>query len=120
MVIGSRFINGAGIEEKWSYFRRFNAFIARCLAKPLVPNLMDPMSGFFALKRSDFMKIGFLNPIGYKIGLEIIVKGNLKVSEVPIFFKDRKYGKSKLNLTVQIKFIKHLCRLYTYKLRTGL
>ena len=71
------------------------------------------MSGFFAFNRrrvDDFRK---LNPIGYKIGLEIMVRGNFSsVQEIPIRFKDRAIGESKMTFGQQLKFIRHLRRLY--------
>ena len=61
-----------------------------------------------------------LSPIGYKIALEIFVKGDFEhPSEVPIHFSDRQYGESKLSLKEQLNFLRHLLRLYAYKLRAG-
>jgi len=61
---------------------------------------------------------GRLSPIGYKIALEIFVKGNFNhASEVPIHFADRQHGESKLSLKEQLNFLRHLVRLYAYKLR---
>ncbi|MFD2858466.1 hypothetical protein ACFSZS_31985, partial [Seohaeicola zhoushanensis] len=52
------------------------------------------MSGFFAVRKSDFDQARDLNPIGYKIALEIIVKCDLEnIGEVPIHFVDRARGK---------------------------
>ena len=61
-----------------------------------------------------------LSPIGYKIALEIFVKGDFNdPSEVPIQFSDRQHGESKLSLKEQLNFLRHLGRLYAYKLRFG-
>jgi len=58
-----------------------------------------------------------LNPIGYKIGLELMVKcGCEDVHEVPIHFSDRKHGKSKLNIKEQWNYIRHIKRLADFKL----
>ena len=58
--------------------------------------------------------------IGYKIALEIFVKGDFcEASEVPIHFADRQHGESKLSLKEQLNFLRHLGRLYAYKLRFG-
>jgi dolichol-phosphate mannosyltransferase len=74
------------------------------------------MSGFFALRKADFDKADDLNPVGYKIALELIVKcGFENVGEVPIHFTDRVHGESKLTLREQLKYIKHLRRLYLYR-----
>ena len=55
-------------------------------------------------------------PLGYKIGLEILVKGNCqRVIEIPITFLDRTRGESKLNLQQQIYYLQHLWRLYQFR-----
>jgi len=56
-----------------------------------------------------------LDPIGWKIVLEIIVKTNCRFLEIPISFSDRLKGESKLNFRVQLDYIAHLMRLYSYK-----
>jgi dolichol-phosphate mannosyltransferase len=79
-------------------------------------SIKDPMSGFFAFKRKDMPPADKLSPIGYKIGLEILVKGEFKKpDEVPIHFSERKYGESKLSVKEQIFFLRHLRRLYQYR-----
>src|SRR5262249_47280 len=54
--------------------------------------------------------------IGYKVGLELIVKcGCTRIAEVPIHFSDRSVGESKLGLREQINYIRHLKRLADFK-----
>ncbi len=56
------------------------------------------MSGFFAIRRSTLEKADLLNPIGYKIGLELMAKCHVaRVVEVPITFHKRLHGQPKLN-----------------------
>jgi len=118
-VVGSRYVEGGSIHDDWSVFRRLNSIIPSLLARPLCP-LQDPMSGFFAFRRSDMPDLNRLSPIGYKVALEIYVKGDFDTpSEVPIHFADREHGKSKLSLKEQLNFIRHLGRLYAFKLRLG-
>lgn len=114
-VIGSRYVPGGSTDDDWGVFRWLNSRVATLLARPLT-SIKDPMSGFFALRRSDFDKAQDLNPVGYKIALELIVKcGFENVGEVPIQFTDRVYGESKLTLKEQLKYIQHLRRLYLYR-----
>jgi len=115
-VLGSRYVEGGTIHDDWSLFRKLNSIIPSLLARPLC-HLEDPMSGFFAIRRSDMPESSLLSPIGYKIALEIFVKGEFQhASEVPIHFADRQYGESKLSLKEQLNFLRHLVRLYAYKL----
>ena len=114
-VMGSRYVTGGLTGASWGFFRWLNSRVATLLARPLT-SVKDPMSGFFALPRTTFESASDLNPIGYKIGLELVVKCNLhRIEEIPIHFKDRQFGESKLTLTEQKKYLQHLCRLFIYK-----
>lgn len=116
IAIGSRYVNG-GATECWSKKRLLISKLAVLLAKPLAKEVRDPMSGFFFLKRSVIEGIR-LNPMGYKLGLEILVKGNYdKVKEIPYIFKRRKNGSSKLNKSEIISYLKLLKDLYLYKIK---
>lgn len=114
-VIGSRYVAGGAIEERWTWFRRLNSKVATLLAWPLT-SIHDPMAGFFALRRTTFESAATLDPIGYKIGLELIVKCDCRsIKEVPIHFRDRVHGQSKLSLKEQIDYLRHLVKLYAFK-----
>lgn len=117
-VVGSRYVEHGSFDRRWSLWRFFNSHIATLITRPLV-QCQDPMSGFFAFRRDQIEDYDRLNPIGYKIGLELMVRGNFSVvREVPINFSDREIGESKLNLNQQIKFLRHLRRLYTARFGT--
>ncbi|MDA0978030.1 MAG: glycosyltransferase family 2 protein [Proteobacteria bacterium] len=111
-VLGSRYVESGSFDRDWSLWRFFNSHIATLLTRPLV-NCRDPMSGFFAFHRTRIEGVR-LNPIGYKIGLELMVRGRFTgVREIPIRFQDRAIGESKMNFTQQVYFLRHLRRLYT-------
>ncbi|HOV32910.1 MAG TPA: glycosyltransferase family 2 protein [Candidatus Hydrogenedens sp.] len=115
MVIGSRYVTGGKTDEKWGIFRWLNSKIATLLARSLT-SVKDPMSGFFALPRSIYEQSAPLNPTGYKIALELLVKCPVKkVVEIPIYFSRRVKGKSKLTFKEQIEYLIHLRRLYFFK-----
>jgi len=117
-VLGSRHVRGGSIHEDWSVIRRLGSTVASLLAKPLC-SLEDPMSGFFAFRRADMPDRSGLRPIGYKIALELLVKGDFHhPSEVPIHFASRRHGDSKLSLAEHLRFLRHLRRLYAFKLLT--
>jgi dolichol-phosphate mannosyltransferase len=114
-VIGSRYVSGGSTDDDWGIFRWLNSRIATLLARPLT-TAKDPMSGFFAMRLADLERARQLNPIGYKIALELIVKCELdNVGEVPIHFADRTLGQSKLTFAEQLKYVRHLKRLYAFK-----
>ena len=114
-VIGSRYVAGGTTDAEWGVFRWLNSKIATVMARPFT-KARDPMAGFFALHRQTLRNAATLNPIGYKIGLELIVKGRCRrVEEVPIHFADRTRGESKLNLKEQLRYLQHLGRLARFR-----
>ncbi len=116
-VIGSRFVKG-GSAEHFNIFRIMNALVSRIIARPFT-SVKDPMAGFFAFRGSLLKKEIPLNPLGFKIGLELIVKLDpKKITEIPIQFQERLYGESKLTLKQQVLYIIHIWRLFRYKFRT--
>jgi dolichol-phosphate mannosyltransferase len=111
-VIGSRYVAGASTHN-WAGHRRLNSYVATLLARPLSRGVRDTMAGFFALPRDVFEQARNLQPIGYKIGLELLCRtGCRRPMEIPIRFQDRALGTSKLNLEQQARYLIHLNRLY--------
>jgi dolichol-phosphate mannosyltransferase len=114
-AIGSRYVAGGSTDAAWGPLRWLNSRIATWLARPLT-SAKDPMSGFFAIRRERVGRAVGLDPIGYKIGLELLVRcGCRDVREVPIHFADRKAGKSKLSFKQQLRYVRHLKRLMMCK-----
>ncbi|ABU81623.1 glycosyl transferase, family 2 [Ignicoccus hospitalis KIN4/I] len=115
LVIASRYSKEGRIEE-WNFVRKVISKGATILAKLLVPATKyttDPMSGFFALKREVVERAKLpLNPLGYKILLELLAKGSFeKVCEVPYVFGKRLAGESKLGGRVMLEYLIHLMKL---------
>lgn len=113
-AVGSRYVPGGEVDAGWGLWRRLNSRIATLLAMPLV-RCSDPMSGFFATERRSLPDLERLSPIGYKIGLELMVRGRMRVAEVPIGFVDRDRGDSKMNWRQQLNYLHHLHRLYRFR-----
>lgn len=115
-AFGSRYVLGGGTEAGWGVLRWLNSKVATLLARPLT-SMRDPMSGFFAFDRARLDHAATLDPVGYKIGMELVVKSRAKrVAEVPIHFANRVAGKSKLTPRQQLLYLEHLRRLYKFKL----
>jgi len=114
-VLGTRYGPGGAIVDEWPWVRRLVSWTAGVLARPLTP-LTDPMAGFFGVDRSVFERGTRLNPIGYKIALEIYVKCRCRSpAEVPIVFATRAAGQSKLTLKLQLEYLRQLVGLYHFK-----
>jgi dolichol-phosphate mannosyltransferase len=114
-VLGSRYVAGGTTAADWGLRRWLNSKVATVMARPFT-SVKDPMAGFFCLTRQTFLRGDDLNPIGYKIALELLVKCRCqRIVEVPIHFADRTLGESKLNLREQLNYIRHLRRLFVFK-----
>jgi dolichol-phosphate mannosyltransferase len=115
LAVGSRYVKGGRIVG-WNLLRKMTSRGAVLLARPLTP-VKDSMSGLFFMKQ-DVIKDVTLSPKGYKIGLEVIVKGRYKQAvEVPYTFINRKSGKSKLSLKEYMDYLVHLSMLYLHRVR---
>mmetsp|Transcript_47518 Transcript_47518/g.85783 ORF Transcript_47518/g.85783 Transcript_47518/m.85783 type:complete len:292 (-) Transcript_47518:121-996(-) len=112
-VTGSRNCRGGGVGFKWSLFRRILSWGATLLAWPVAWST-DPMSGFFAVKKQAVMRAKRrINPIGFKIGLEIMARARCDpVKDVPITFRERAAGESKLSGKQSFLYLKQLAALY--------
>lgn len=113
IAIASRYVQKGGV-KKWGKRRRFISkgaeFLSR-LTVPRVQGLTDPLSGFFAFKQ-EVVSGAKLNPVGFKILLEILVKGTWqKIAEVPYVFGKRAHGKSSLGFGEHFNYLRHLLRL---------
>ena len=114
-ALGSRYVPGGSTDGHWTFFRKINSWVATVLARPFAGPVRDPMSGFFALRRTTFDRAQRLTPLGYKIALELMCKCRVnRVQEVPIHFGLRTRGESKLNLQQQFRYLEHLSRLYDF------
>jgi dolichol-phosphate mannosyltransferase len=103
MVIGSRYVRG-GTTPGWPLYRRMMSRAAAGMAYPLT-GVHDSMCGFFAIRRATLLELAPA-ATGFKIAFEAMVHGGrgLRVLEVPIAFRDRARGASKMNLRVALLF----------------
>lgn len=112
IVVGSRFVQGG--KSSLNKRRKFISWVAKSMAAVVLGvKVRDTMSGFFAARRKVFEKIK-LNPLGYKILLEIIYKSKnkgLKIKEVPIIFEQRKTGKTKYGFKETMRFFRLILEL---------
>ena len=114
LAVGSRYVTGGGVMD-WPLKRRAVSRVACLMGNVLVP-VRDATSGFFALRRSvvDGVK---LNPIGFKIGFEVIARGHYKkVVEIPYTFRDRELGSSKFGRREIVQYVVQLGQVARDKL----
>ncbi|MET7602395.1 glycosyltransferase family 2 protein [Streptomyces avermitilis] len=117
LVVASRYIKGGSRAGLAGGYRIAVSRGATWLTKSLFPRrlrgISDPMSGFFAIRRS-VVTAEILQPLGYKILLELAVRSRPReVTEVPFVFQDRFAGESKSTAQEGFRFLRHLVGLRT-------
>jgi len=113
IAIGSRYVEGGSVEG-WTFWRRSVSKGAIRIAHAILPKsrkVKDPMSGFFALRKSTLDGIDF-DLLGFKILLELLVKGEYdRIAEVPYTFASRHNGDSKLSWKEYVNFLRLIWKL---------
>ena len=116
LVIGSRYVQGGQIIG-WSYFRLILSKYANKFAKFILrTDILDLTSGFRIYKIWILQSIGIkqFRSEGYGFLVEIlneVIHKNYSVKEIPIFFNDRQFGKSKMSIYVIFDGFKNLLRI---------
>lgn len=114
LSVASRHVEGGGVSD-WSFVRRLLSrgaqIIGLLICPAVVGRVSDPMSGYFMVSRQAIAG-PILNPLGYKILLEVLGRGNIqKIAEVGYVFQERASGDSKVTWKQYIDYLGHLARL---------
>jgi dolichol-phosphate mannosyltransferase len=108
IVIASRHIKEGGVGE-WQKSRIMISDVAGRLGRLVVKaDLSDPMSGFFVIKREAFSEaMRALSGQGFKILLDLFASSPRKLAfaEVPLNFRPRLHGESKLDAMVAWEYL---------------
>jgi dolichol-phosphate mannosyltransferase len=118
LVVGSRYVKG-GSTPGWPIWRRIVSRAGAALAYPLT-GLQDSMCGFFAIGRSRLLELA-PQTSGFKIVFETMVRadGTLRVREIPIAFRERVRGKSKMSFGIALRFFFRWVRAMIQQLVRG-
>ncbi|MBK1986281.1 glycosyltransferase [Sphaerospermopsis aphanizomenoides BCCUSP55] len=122
LALASRHVDGGGVSS-WSVIRRFLSRGAQVLGLIILPGVLgrvtDPMSGYFMVRRSAIAG-ATMNPVGYKILLEVIGRGQVReIAEAGYVFRERTEGESKVTWKQYVEYIQHLIRLRVSTGRLG-
>ncbi|MBT9312680.1 glycosyltransferase [Leptothoe kymatousa] len=114
LAVASRHVSGGGVSD-WSLARRLLSRGAQTLGLLILPGVVgrvtDPMSGYFMVRRQAIAG-PILNPLGYKILLEVLGRGRVKtIAEVGYVFQEREVGESKVTWRQYVEYLGHLVRL---------
>lgn len=109
LVIASRFYRSGSAVDGLSRTRLGGSRIATQLARRLLHiDVSDPMSGYFAIRRPAFEALApRLSTQGFKILMDILAstKQPLRTSEMPLRFRPRQHGLSKLDNLVAAEYL---------------
>lgn len=109
VVIGSRYVPGGSLDERWSWWRRFVSWWANLYSRAILGlRIRDMTAGFKLWRRSALETIGLENvkSNGYSFQVEMAYLSErlgFRIVEIPIHFEDRRIGQSKLDVPVKIE-----------------
>ena len=122
IATGSRYVEGGGVDEDWPWFRKmlsaWGSFYSRMILR--FP-MRDATGGFRFYKRKviETLPLERINASGYVFLVELHYLTYLlgyKTKELPIYFKDRQAGTSKMNLKIQLEAALHIWKiLFAYR-----
>lgn len=108
VVVASRFLEQSSLGTFSSARERLSRMGIRMSGWVCKAELSDPMSGFFMLRREVLQEVvRDLSGQGFKILLDIFASSErpLSFAEVPLHFRERNSGASKLDTMVMLEFI---------------
>ncbi|NLE75281.1 MAG: polyprenol monophosphomannose synthase [Chloroflexi bacterium] len=110
VVVGSRYVRGGKLDERWGVGRYLLSWWANSVYVRLILGLKvrDATAGFKCWRREALEAIDLerVRSNGYIFQVEMAYvseKLGLRVTEVPIYFEDRRIGQSKMSMRVKLE-----------------
>lgn len=107
VVVGSRYVKGGSVDQRWPLWRKFLSAFGNTYARTILSfPLRDVTTGYRMWRREalQHMPLNRIRSSGYIFLVEMAYVAylmGLKITEVPIYFADRRWGKSKMSLRIQ-------------------
>ena len=109
LVVGSRYLEAAGLDRGLSPVRKAGSQLATALGRrALKAEVSDPVSGFFMVRREAVERVAErLQPAGFKILFDLIASQDepLRIAELPYAFQAREAGESKMGGRVALEYL---------------
>lgn len=112
LVVGSRFVSGGSVDEHWSFGRYLLSWWANAVYTRIIMNLKvkDATSGFKCWRASALQRINLdaIKSNGYSFQFEMAFLAErlgCRIVEIPIYFEDRRIGRSRMTFPVKIEAI---------------
>lgn len=119
VIVGSRYVSGGQLDEHWSWWRRFLSWWANEVwsRKLLSLKTRDITAGFKCWRRATLLGIGLERVVsnGYAFQVEMAYlteRLGYRVKEIPIYFEDRRIGRSKMNVLVKLQGAVDVIRIW--------
>jgi dolichol-phosphate mannosyltransferase len=109
VVLGSRYVSGGSVDEKWPVWRKWLSAFGNYYARTILGlPLYDVTTGYRMWRSETLKQMPFerIQATGYIFLVEMIYLAHcleFKVGEAPIYFADRRFGKSKMSFKIQVE-----------------
>jgi dolichol-phosphate mannosyltransferase len=107
MVMGSRYIPGGAVDERWPIWRKGLSAFGNFYARAILGLPMKDITGGYRLWRRETllgMPLERIRSNGYAFQIEmayLAYKLGFSIQEVPFYFADRQWGQSKMSFRIQ-------------------
>lgn len=107
VVLGSRYTKGGSVDQQWPFWRKSLSAFGNFYAKSILGlPLHDVTTGFRMWRRETLNQMPFerIQSNGYVFLVEMAYLAHcleFKIGESPIYFADRRWGKSKMSFKIQ-------------------
>jgi dolichol-phosphate mannosyltransferase len=112
VVVGSRYVQGGGTDTRWSWWRYLLSWWANQVYTRLIlgVHVQDATAGFKVMRRAVLEAIDLTGVVsnGYVFQVEVAYlchKLGFRVLEIPIYFEDRRIGRSKMDIPVKLEAV---------------
>jgi dolichol-phosphate mannosyltransferase len=119
VVVGSRYVPGGQVDERWSWWRRFLSWWANEVWSRRILNLKtrDITAGFKCWRRQALLGIQLdrVRSNGYAFQVEmsyLAERLGYRIKEIPIYFEDRRIGRSKMTIPVKLQGALDVIRIW--------
>ena len=109
IVLGSRYVKGGSVDERWPLWRRSLSAFGNYYARTILGlPLHDVTTGYRMWRRETLQQVPFerIHSSGYVFLVEMAYLAHcleFKIGEAPIYFADRRWGKSKMSIKIQLE-----------------
>ncbi len=109
VVLGSRYVAGGSVDKEWPRWRKALSAFGNFYARGILGLPLHDVTTGYRMWRSDTLRqIPFehIYSNGYVFLVEMIYLAHcleFKIGETPIYFADRRFGKSKMSFRIQLE-----------------